>query len=236
MDCPACNATQPEPIGAECVRCGIVFAKVRTGRLHSSRGVSGTDDTDRTTSQDRSAGARGALVGRGILYACVLVWTWRFVSQPMGTAAMSSFLHGVNLVFHEAGHVLFLPVGAFLTVLGGSLTQLLVPLTCLVVLIRQNRDAFGGSLALWWENLLDLAPYIADAVTLELVLLGGFTGREVDGHDWEAILGALGWLDHAPVLGQTAHGLGVVIMAGVAIWGAIALAAEWRRGTRNAQA
>ena len=39
----------------------------------------------------------------------------------MGTAAMSSVLHGVNLVFHKAGHVLFLPVGAFLTALGGSL-------------------------------------------------------------------------------------------------------------------
>ena len=54
-----------------------------------------------------------ALIGRGILYVCLLIWTWRFVSQPMGTAAMSSVLHGVNLVFHEAGHVLFLPVGTF---------------------------------------------------------------------------------------------------------------------------
>ena len=37
-----------------------------------------------------------ALIGRGILYVCLLIWTWRFVSQPMGTAAMSSVLHGVN--------------------------------------------------------------------------------------------------------------------------------------------
>ena len=147
----------------------------------------------------------------------------------MGTAAMGSFLHGVNLAFHEAGHILFLPVGAFLTALGGSLMQLLVPSICLVALVRQNGDAFGGSLALWWmgENLLDLAPYIADAVALELVLLGGFTGREVEGHDWEAILGALGWLDHASVLGQTAHVLGVVVMVGASIWGALVLAAEW---------
>ncbi|TDI25890.1 MAG: hypothetical protein E2P06_03755 [Acidobacteria bacterium] len=134
--------------------------------------------------------------------------------------------------------ILFLPGGAFLTVLGGSLTQLLVPITCLVVLVRQTREAFGGSLALWWtgENLLDLAPYIADAVALELVLLGGLTGREVEGHDWEAILGALGWLTHAPVLGQTVHGLGVVVMVGASIWGAFALAAEWRRGAPRAEA
>ena len=36
------------------------------------------------------------------------------------------------------------------------------------------------------ENLLDLAPYIADAVALELVLLGGFTGREVEGGRYTA--------------------------------------------------
>ena len=221
MDCPACDATQPEPVGTECARCGIVFAKVRVDHGQPSSGrVSSADDTEPATSPDRPQAARAALIGRGILYVCVLLWTWRFVSQPMGTAAMSSFLHGVNLVFHEAGHILFLPVGAFLTALGGSLMQLLVPMMCLVALVRQNRDASGGSLARWWmgENLLDLAPYIADAVALELVLLGGFTGREVEGHDWEAILGALGWLNHASVLGKTVHGLGVVVMVGASIW------------------
>ena len=151
MDCPACDATQPEPVGTECARCGIVFAKVRVdhGQPSSAR-VSSTDDTGPATWSDRPQAARVALIGRGILYVCLLIWTWRFVSQPMGTAAMSSVLHGVNLVFHEAGHVLFLPVGAFLTALGGSLMQLLVPMMCLVALVRQNRDAFGGSLALCW--------------------------------------------------------------------------------------
>lgn len=239
MDCPACNATQPEPVGTECARCGIVFAKVRVDHGPPSSGrVSVTDETEPARSSDRPPAGRAALIGRGILYVGLLAWTWRFVTQPMGTAAMSSFLHGVNLAFHEAGHILFVPGGAFLTALGGSLLQLLVPLICLVALVRQNRDAFGGSLALWWmgENLLDLAPYIADALTLELVLLGGFTGREVEGHDWEAILGALGWLDRASGLGQTAHGLGVVVMVGACIWGAYALAAEWRPGTRRAEA
>ncbi len=68
------------------------------------------------------------------------------------------------------------------------------------------------------------------------MLLGGVTGREVEGHDWEAILGAVGWLTHATVLGQTAHRLGVVVMVGASVWGACALAAEWRRGTRRSGA
>lgn len=150
MDCPRCDATQPEPVGTECARCGIVFAKVKVDDGHPLASRVYSDDTARANASDRSPVARAALIGRSVLCVCVLVWTWRFVSQPMGTAAMGSFLHGVNLAFHEAGHILFLPVGAFLTALGGSLMQLLVPSICLVALVRQNGDAFGGSLALWW--------------------------------------------------------------------------------------
>ena len=41
-----------------------------------------------------------------------------------------------------------LPVGAFLTSLGGSLMLLPPPVVCFVALVR-HRYAFGGSLALW---------------------------------------------------------------------------------------
>jgi len=39
----------------------------------------------------------------------VFVWIWRSVSRPIVTAAMRSFIHVANLVFQEAGHILFLP-------------------------------------------------------------------------------------------------------------------------------
>jgi len=66
----------------------------------------------------------------------------------------------------------------------------------------------------WWarENLLDLAPYIADARALPLVLLGGFTRPEVEGHDGEVILSALGWFCYDQALGQTAKIGGLVVM------------------------
>ncbi len=59
---------------------------------------------------------------------------------------------------------------------------------------------------------------------LELVLLGGFTGREVEGHDWEAILGTLGWLQYDRTLGAAAHGTGVVVMVVALLWGAAVVA------------
>jgi hypothetical protein len=37
-----------------------------------------------------------------------------------------SFMHLVDLIFHEAGHVLFIPFDRFMTILGGPLTQLLM--------------------------------------------------------------------------------------------------------------
>ena len=166
-------------------------------------------------------------VGRGILLLLVVIWTWPQVTQPMGVTSSTvfDFLHGVNPVFHEAGHILFLPFGSFLTALGGSLMQVLIPVVCLVTLVRQAGDAFGGALALWWtgENLVDLAPYVADARALQIVLLGGFTGREVEGHDWEAILGALGWLQYDQILGRSAHWLGVLVMVGALVWAARSL-------------
>ena len=38
-----------------------------------------------------------------------------------------SFLDGVDLIFHEAGHVMFAPLGDTLMLMGGSLFQVLVP-------------------------------------------------------------------------------------------------------------
>jgi hypothetical protein len=33
--------------------------------------------------------------------------TWRFARMPLDGSGLDSFLHLPNLVFHEAGHVLF---------------------------------------------------------------------------------------------------------------------------------
>ena len=76
-----------------------------------------------------------------------------------------------------------------------------VDLVCAGAFLWQTRDAFGAAIAVWWagQNLIDLAPYINDARDLQLVLLGGRTGAEVEGHDWEYLLNAmrLSHYDHA---------------------------------------
>ena len=132
---------------------------------------------------------------------------------------MGAVLHLPNLVFHEAGHVLFGFFGRFLTVLGGSLFQVVFPLVFAVAFLRQS-NPFAAAVCTWWtgQNLLDVAPYIADARALQLVLLGGRTGAEVEGHDWEYILGQLGWSHLDVTIGRWTHRLGVLIMCTSIVW------------------
>jgi len=167
---------------------------------------------------------------RAVMLAVLAYWTWRMATAPMGSYSLG-LVDIVNLVFHEAGHILFLPFGSFLTSLGGSLTQFLVPLVCMAAFVVKTRDLYAAAVALWWagENLVNIAPYVADARALQLVLLGGHTGAEVEGHDWEAILGALGWLPWDVALGRACSRLGVLVMLGAIAWGGWVLRRQYLR-------
>jgi hypothetical protein len=140
-------------------------------------------------------------------------WTWQFARTPLSEDAMDAFIHLPNLVFHEAGHLIFSPLGQFMTVLGGSLLQVLIPVIAAIAFVRQEQT-FGAAICVWWagQNLVDLAPYIADARSLQLVLLGGKTGAEVEGHDWEFILTRLRLIHRDQAIGRAAHALGMLIM------------------------
>src|SRR5258705_3915357 len=142
--------------------------------------------------------------GRALLLALLAWWTWRFVSHPLDWEVMNaSFLHLVNLPFHEAGHYIFLPLGEFMTILGGSLMQVIVPIVCAVAFARRD-DWFGTAVGRSWagESLVDLPPYIADARALQMPVLGGATRAEGEGHDCRGILTRLGCVhpDHTLAL------------------------------------
>ena len=44
-------------------------------------------------------------------------------------------IDGVNLVIHEAGHLIFSPFGEFMTIAGGSLFQVIMPALFVVLLV-----------------------------------------------------------------------------------------------------
>jgi hypothetical protein len=152
---------------------------------------------------------------RVVLVLGLALWTVQFARTPLSADANESFLHLPDLIFHEAGHIIFSPFGRFMTVLGGSLLQVLIPIIAAVSFVRQE-EPFGTAVCAWWagQNFVDLAPYIADARALRMTLLGGRTGAEVEGHDWEFILTQLGLTHLDRQIGMTAYGLGLLIMIG----------------------
>jgi hypothetical protein len=170
--------------------------------------------------------------GRVAVFLLLLWWGRTLIFTPLETNyAGESFLHLINLPFHEAGHLLFIPLGRFMMILGGSLGQILMPLVCLATFLIKTRDPFGASVALWWtaENFMDIAPYINDARAMDLMLLGGVTGKETDGHDWNNILTMLGWLEYDHRLAHLAYNLGILLMLASFAWGGLLLLKHYHR-------
>jgi hypothetical protein len=168
-----------------------------------------------------------ALGGRAFLWLILLYYGWRFVAKDVyrsqtATSVFEFLLSTANLVFHEAGHMIFIPLGDFMSTLGGSLFQTLVPLICLVTFLSQYPDPFGASVMLWWtgQSLVDTAPYIYDASAQRLTLLGGVTGRDVPGyHDWNNILGRLDMLEYDQLLAQFVDVTGSILIIVALAWG-----------------
>ncbi|HEV3139818.1 MAG TPA: hypothetical protein VGY57_04855 [Vicinamibacterales bacterium] len=181
---------------------------------------------------DPTAGA--VRMGRAALLVLLAYWTFVFLVWPMRQDTIGdTWLHLVNLPFHEAGHIIFSPFGDLMTSLGGSLMQVLVPVALCIAFLTTSKDLFGAAVTAWWagENLLDVAIYINDARALQLVLLGGHTGAEVEGHDWEHILQLTNLLAYDHRIAWTTHVVGAIVMIGALIFGTLVAIDPERFGT-----
>ena len=153
---------------------------------------------------DRGGGqlARNARLGLLVLLAVYGVMCYR---SPMA----GHLIDAVDLAIHETGHLVFAPFGEVIQFAGGTLFQLIVPLTFLAYFLRfgPRRDDFAASVMLWWVavNLWNIAVYMADARTQALPLVGG--GE----HDWAYLFGRFGLLAHDTSIAATVRGLGTLI-------------------------
>lgn len=124
----------------------------------------------------------------------------------------------VNLIVHEAGHLLFGWFGRTLGLWGGTLLQLLVPLA-LALYFAVDRQTTGAAFAgfLFFENLLYISVYMADARAriLPLVTVGD---PEAGGHDWFQIFSRLGMLRYDTRIAAVVRTLGWLGMLAMVGW------------------
>jgi hypothetical protein len=238
MICPNCGTIQADG-PAECSGCGIIFAKYKP-RAESYADNKSPQRPSRTSTllqalfAGMSAIPSGFMIPRIICIAGLFLLGIRLVFIPLSdpqseTSFLLNTMHAVNLVFHEAGHLLLGFLGEFITVLGGTMLQLIVPIVFTVYFILWRQDSFAASATFWWfgENFIDIAPYIYDAPDLNLILLGGHTGKEGP-HDWEYILSTLGLLEHGHAVAWIIWGIGCLIMLLACAWGGYLVLRQYR--------
>lgn len=134
---------------------------------------------------------------------------WYFVSVATHQDSWH-IIDGVNIVIHEAGHIIFFFLGEFIGIAAGSGLQVFIPLI-FVVYFFLRAEFFSSSILLLWvgESLVNVSVYAGDAANMQLPLLGG------DGtiHDWNYLLSHTGLLSLTPVIASLIFVLGILIMS-----------------------
>jgi len=172
---------------------------------------------------------------------------WKPVSRPIEIIALFFYvlflcytaaarggfllLDFANLAIHEAGHPLF---GIFyrgdeigfaytLTILGGTLLELIVPLACAAYFFFR-RETTGASFCSFWffENFIYIGTYMADARTASLPLVGSGDS------DWTVLFTQWHLMLRDQQIGHVMHMIGWLGMLASVAWFA------WRSFQRRA--
>lgn len=165
-----------------------------------------------------------ALIGWLVFYAFFLLYA---VLDRSGYL----FIDNVNLVIHEAGHLLFSYLGQTLMIMGGTIFELFVPFA-LAVTFAYRRQAVGAAFCafFFFENFLYIAVYMADARAQELPLVTVGDSDYVE-HDWFYLFSKFGLLQHDTQIGAFVRLLGWLGMLATVAW----LAWRWKQSARTSK-
>ena len=147
-----------------------------------------------------------------LVFAVVLSAYFLWIAyDPM----QGSFLDYIDLPIHETGHLLFRPFGEFITIAGGSLFQVIMPLIFVGYFAWRRQFYSAVIVALWvGQSILNVYVYAADAVVMRLVLTSGFTGSEGSFHDWNYLLTATGLLASTKTVAGIIRVIGTLTIIG----------------------
>ena len=173
------------------------------------------------------------MAGRALGLVVMAVLGWQMLQRELDFNAAGGalrFIHGIDLVIHEAGHVFAIILPRFFQILAGSALQVILPAACALTFLHQRQIA-SFAVALFWtgESITDVAIYMADAKKQALPLLGG------DGtvHDWNYLLAQLHLLGWAQSLGRLTFGVGILLIAAALAIVANETHRAWQRAARS---
>jgi hypothetical protein len=151
--------------------------------------------------------SRGTGIAWLVVYALFLIYV-------LANHSGFLFIDWANLMIHEAGHPFFSWFGSdTLTILGGTLGELIVPLLCAIAFFfRREIPGFAFSLFWFFENFLYIATYMSDARAEALPLVG--SGE----HDWNILFSQWNLLLQDTKIGSTTRLLGWLGMLSVCLW------------------
>ena len=141
-----------------------------------------------------------------LIFAIIaMIYFARYVIDP----SHYGFLDNVNLMIHEAGHVLFMFFGEFLYFCGGTILQLLIPFV-FVSYFYFKKEFFSAFIVLFWlgQNFINVSVYMGDAIKRKLPLLGGDNVN----HDWHYIFSHLNILQSTDFLSAITFSIGAFII------------------------
>ncbi len=245
--CPKCGYRSPDgkAIPDSCPECGLIYSKwlksLATDPQFAEQEVKPVSSVfpvgisfslSQFFLRPRPNVSKADVLGYGLVWLLLVWWGLAFLAMDFRSAEiMNHWFHNVDLIFHEAGHVLFMPFGRWMMFLGGSAFQVLLPLSLMFAFLIVNKDGFAASTCLWWagQSMMDVAPYIADARALRLPLLGGGTGADRPGsHDWANLLRPLGMLGEDIRIASIVDAIGSGLLLIALIWGAYMLWVYYR--------
>ena len=164
----------------------------------------------------------------------LIFWSWFIVKQfymsleynillavsykhVFGFSMIYFVIDNLTLIIHEAGHTIFGIFGwRFLTVLGGTLLQILLPFLLFIVSWR-SRKIVVSQASLYWLGFawLGSAAYCADAYTQDLPLIGNLPKSS---HDFLNILSDMNILNHYKTISWVMFVIGCfILITGIAL-------------------
>jgi hypothetical protein len=196
MKCPKCGTVAEE----QAAYCGVCYEVLRKVKAPAA----GMSAAPPAASAPVSGWTPPVIVAALALFAALVRYR-----EPV-----RSFLwifDGVNLAFHEGGHIVFGVLGLgsrFIMVCGGTGMQLLLPGIAAWHFYKRGARA-SACVAVWWfgQNCLGIGRYVADARAQLLDLTAGGV------HDWTYLLETVGLLIHDEGIGRGVQIAGCLIMA-----------------------